>query len=65
MDKVYVEVLNANGGTMKFDDFVKAVREAGSDAKLWLRAKHAGKLFSWIDAGVHYISTSPQPGQTS
>ncbi len=62
MDDQYISVINAAGGTMEFSAFVDACRAAKIDPRLWVRVKHAGKLFTWIDAsGVHHISTSPQP----
>jgi hypothetical protein len=60
MDKQYVEVLNGAGGVLTFAEFVSRCRDKNIDARLWLRVKHTGALFTWIENGVHYISTSPQ-----
>lgn len=58
----YVEILNANGGTMEFTAFVEAAQAAKVDARLWVRAKHAGKVFTWLTPdGKHMISVSPRP----
>jgi len=62
MGDQYVSILNQNGGTMEFGAFVNACRAVNVDPRLWVRVKHQGKLFTWIDGnGVHHISTSPQP----
>lgn len=56
----YVAILNANGGTMEFSAFVEAAQAARVDARLWLRAKHAGVVFTWLTSdGKHMISVSP------
>lgn len=61
MEQKYTEILNANGGTMTFELFVSACQQQGVDARLWVRAKHHGTVFTWITSeGVHMISTSPQ-----
>lgn len=49
-------------GSMSFNDFVAAAQAAKQPAGMWLRAKHQGKLFTWIDEnGDHRISRNPQP----
>lgn len=62
MDKL-LAVLPASGA-MEFVDFMAAAREAGARGDLWLRLKHSGQLYSWIDAtsGKHMVSRNPQPG---
>ena len=62
MGDKYVAILNSAGGTMTFPAFVAACQSQGVDARLWLRAKHEGKLFSWLDGkGGHVLSVSPRP----
>lgn len=58
----YLEILNANGGTMEFPAFVEAAQAVRLDARLWLRAKHAGVVYTWLTSdGKHMISVSPRP----
>lgn len=62
MADTYVAILNQNGGTMEFGAFKAAAQAQGVDVRLWLRAKHAGKLFTMITPeGVHMISVNPFP----
>jgi len=56
-----VELLPAEGA-MSFVEFIVQARAANLPAGLWLRAKHQGKLFSWLDAsGNHWVSRNPEP----
>ena len=58
----YARIISAAGGEMSFAQFVEECRAEKIDARLWLRAKHAGKLFSWIDGeGTLRVSVSPTP----
>jgi hypothetical protein len=60
MAEAYVSILKEAGGKMAFPDFVAACHQRGIDGRLWLRAKHAGVLFSYFENGVHVLSlTSP------
>lgn len=57
----YLEILNANGGTMEFPAFVEAAQAAKVDPRLWLRAKHDGVLHTWLTSdGKHMISVNPR-----
>lgn len=48
-------------GAITFADFVTACRAINAPAGLWLRVKHEGKLFTWLENGVLYISKQPKP----
>lgn len=62
MGEKYIEILNENGGTMVFGEFVKACQAANVNAKLWLRAKQHGQLHAWLDSeGTHFISVNAPP----
>lgn len=60
MIEQYLEIINKAGGVMLFDEFRSAAQAQGVDIRLWLRAKHSGVLFTWLDAGQVYISTAPR-----
>lgn len=62
MFDTYVSIINANGGKMTFAAFVDKCHEAHVDARLWLRAKHAAVLNTWLENGVLMIATISKEG---
>lgn len=53
-EKFVTVVLNA-GGTMLFDEMVQQVRVQGGRPELWLRAKHAGVIETYLENRQHWV----------